>query len=217
MARRRAITTAKESRCGCSAGRWIASCSAGSSRPRNVSTSMPRGRKPPTWCCRSSAGSAIPTRPKPRRSISSCRPAYGPASASTSGRHSATSRRPRWNAGASTRPPCWAPPWRTCERSRTGNRRRIERISVRTVSIPSRSRARAGVPRLILVPEVLRPILGDEPRLLLAPVRNTLVALPDDVDPDLAFRMWEAIAEGGHDELDLEPAAMDRDDRGARW
>ena len=53
------------------------------------------------------------------------------------------------------------------------------------------------------MPEVLRPILGDEPRLLLAPVRNTLVALPEDVDPDLAFRMWEAIAEGCHDELDL--------------
>jgi hypothetical protein len=56
---------------------------------------------------------------------------------------------------------------------------------------------------LILVPEVLRPILDGEPRLLLAPVRNTLVALPEDVDPDLAFRMWEAIAEGCHDELDL--------------
>ncbi len=56
---------------------------------------------------------------------------------------------------------------------------------------------------LILVPEILRPILGEAPRLLLAPVRNTLVALPDDVDPELAFRMWEAIAEGCHDELDL--------------
>ena len=29
------------------------------------------------------------------------------------------------------------------------------------------------------------------------------MALPDDVDPDLAFRMWDAIAEGCHDELDL--------------
>lgn len=56
---------------------------------------------------------------------------------------------------------------------------------------------------LILVPEILRPILGEGPRLLLAPVRNTLVALPDDVDPEVAFRMWQAIAEGCHDELDL--------------
>lgn len=55
---------------------------------------------------------------------------------------------------------------------------------------------------LVLVPELLRPILGDVPRLLLAPVRNTLVALPEDVDPDLAFRLWEAIADGHHDELD---------------
>jgi hypothetical protein len=43
----------------------------------------------------------------------------------------------------------------------------------------------------------------DDPRLLLAPVRNTLIALPEDVDPDLAFRLWDAIAEGCHDELDL--------------
>jgi hypothetical protein len=79
---------------------------------------------------------------------------------------------------------------------------RVERIrpdGVDTVAIQGQGWGSA----LILVPEVLRPILGDEPRLLLAPVRNTLVALPDDVDPDLAFRMWEAIAEGCHDELDL--------------
>jgi hypothetical protein len=58
---------------------------------------------------------------------------------------------------------------------------------------------------LILAPELLRPILGSEPRLLLAPVRNTLLALPDDVDDDLAFDLWEAIAAGAHDELDVDP------------
>ena len=79
---------------------------------------------------------------------------------------------------------------------------RVERIhpeGVETIAIQGRGWGSA----LILVPDVLRPILGERPRLLLAPVRNTLVALPDDVDPDLAFRMWEAIAEGCHDELDL--------------
>ncbi len=58
---------------------------------------------------------------------------------------------------------------------------------------------------LILVPDVLRPILGPTPRILLAPVRNTLVALPDDVDDDLAVDLWHAIADGAHDELDVEP------------
>ena len=80
---------------------------------------------------------------------------------------------------------------------------RVERIrpdGVETVAIQGQGWGSA----LILVPEVLRPILGDRPRLLLAPVRNTLVALPDDVDPELAFRMWDAIAEDCHDELDLD-------------
>jgi hypothetical protein len=79
---------------------------------------------------------------------------------------------------------------------------RIERIhpdGVETIAIQGQGWGSA----LILLPEILRPILGDLPRLLLAPVRNTLIALPADVDPDLAFRMWEAIAEGYHDELDL--------------
>jgi hypothetical protein len=79
---------------------------------------------------------------------------------------------------------------------------RVERIhpeGVETIAIQGQGWGSA----LILVPEVLRPILGKMPRVLLAPVRNTLVALPEDVDPDLAFRMWDAIAEGCHDELDL--------------
>lgn len=58
---------------------------------------------------------------------------------------------------------------------------------------------------LLLLPEALGPILGAEPRLLLAPVRNTLVSLPDDVDVDLAAGVWHALADGAHDELDVEP------------
>ena len=58
---------------------------------------------------------------------------------------------------------------------------------------------------LILVPELLRPILGTTPRILLAPVRNTLLALPEDVDDGLAVDLWQAIAQGAHDELEVEP------------
>ena len=58
---------------------------------------------------------------------------------------------------------------------------------------------------LILVPELLRPILGATPRVLLAPVRNTLLALPDDVEDGLAFDLWQAVAHGAHDELDVDP------------
>jgi hypothetical protein len=58
---------------------------------------------------------------------------------------------------------------------------------------------------LVLAPELLAPILGPAPRLLLTPVRNTLLALPDDVDDDMAFQVWEAIADGAHDELDVDP------------
>jgi hypothetical protein len=36
-------------------------------------------------------------------------------------------------------------------------------------------------------------------------VRNTLLALPDDVDDDMAFQVCEAIADGAHDELDVDP------------
>jgi hypothetical protein len=58
---------------------------------------------------------------------------------------------------------------------------------------------------LILAPELLRPILGTRPRVLLAPVRNTLLALPHDVDDGLALGLWQAIAHGAHDELDVDP------------
>ena len=52
---------------------------------------------------------------------------------------------------------------------------------------------------------MLRPIIGDAPQVLLAPVRNTLVALPEAVEPHVAVDIWEAIAAGAHDELDVDP------------
>jgi hypothetical protein len=58
---------------------------------------------------------------------------------------------------------------------------------------------------LILAPDLLRRVLGPEPHVLLAPVRNTLLALPDDADPDLTGDLWEVIAAGAHDELDVDP------------
>jgi hypothetical protein len=32
-----------------------------------------------------------------------------------------------------------------------------------------------------------------------------LLALPDDVDEELAFDLWEAVTEGAHDELEVDP------------
>jgi hypothetical protein len=58
---------------------------------------------------------------------------------------------------------------------------------------------------LVLAPDLLRPLLDPTPRVLLAPIRNTLLALPDDVDADLALDLWEAITDGAHDELEVEP------------
>jgi hypothetical protein len=46
---------------------------------------------------------------------------------------------------------------------------------------------------------------GAEPRILLAPVRNTLIALPETVDPEFAFDLWQALASGAHDALDVDP------------
>ena len=58
---------------------------------------------------------------------------------------------------------------------------------------------------LLLLPEVLRPILGSEPLLLLAPVRNTLLAIPETTDAELVEALWMAVADGAHDELDVPP------------
>ncbi len=58
---------------------------------------------------------------------------------------------------------------------------------------------------LVLLPDVLGPILGPAPQLLLTPIRNTLIALPPDVETDLAIDVWDAFASGAHDELDADP------------
>ena len=59
---------------------------------------------------------------------------------------------------------------------------------------------------LLLVPDVLAPILGTEPRVLLAPVRNTLIALPEQVDPEDVAMVWQGFTDGAHDAL--EPVAL---------
>lgn len=58
---------------------------------------------------------------------------------------------------------------------------------------------------LLLLPDILRPILGDRARVLLAPVRNTVVALPEDVELGLAAAVWQSLADGAHDELEVDP------------
>lgn len=58
---------------------------------------------------------------------------------------------------------------------------------------------------LVLAPDRLADLIGDAPATLLMPVRNALIALPEDLDVDLAVAIWEAFAEGSNDELDVEP------------
>lgn len=58
---------------------------------------------------------------------------------------------------------------------------------------------------LILAPDRLAPILGERPLILLTPVRNALIALPEDVEMDLAIEIWDAFTEGCADELDVDP------------
>ncbi len=58
---------------------------------------------------------------------------------------------------------------------------------------------------LILAPDRLAEILGARPRILLTPVRNALIALPEEVDVDLAVAIWEAFADESGDELDVDP------------
>jgi hypothetical protein len=62
---------------------------------------------------------------------------------------------------------------------------------------------------LVLAPDRLGQILGPEPRTLLTPVRNALVALPRDVDIEVAALVWETFAEAGADELDVGPLSWD--------
>ena len=58
---------------------------------------------------------------------------------------------------------------------------------------------------LILAPDRLEAIIGTEPQILLTPVRNALVALPADVELELAVAIWATFAENSGDELDVDP------------
>ena len=58
---------------------------------------------------------------------------------------------------------------------------------------------------LILAPDLLAPILGECPRTLLTPSRNALIALPDPVRYVTAALIWDAVADGAPDELDVPP------------
>ena len=58
---------------------------------------------------------------------------------------------------------------------------------------------------LVLAPELLRTCIGDEPRLVMTPIRNALVAFPPDVDIELAGAVWDALASGEPDALAADP------------
>jgi hypothetical protein len=70
---------------------------------------------------------------------------------------------------------------------------------------------------LLLVPDILGPIIGDLPRLLLTPVRNALISLPDDVDDETAKLLWWAMADGAHDVLDVDPVLWTGSDIVSIW
>ena len=70
---------------------------------------------------------------------------------------------------------------------------------------------------LLLVPDVLGPIVGDRPRLLMAPTRDTVLSLPDDVDPEVARRFWSTVTDGAHDVLDVHPVLWTGSDVASIW
>lgn len=70
---------------------------------------------------------------------------------------------------------------------------------------------------LLLVPDILGPIVGDRPRVLMAPTRNTILSLPDDVDPEVAKGIWWAMTDGAHDVLDVDPVLWTGSDVASIW
>ena len=70
---------------------------------------------------------------------------------------------------------------------------------------------------LLLLPDVLGPIVGDRPRVLMAPTRNTVLSLPEDVDPAVAKLFWWAITDGAHDALDVDPVLWTGSDVASIW
>lgn len=57
---------------------------------------------------------------------------------------------------------------------------------------------------LVLVPELLEAVFGPEPRLFVAPCRDLLIGLPDDVERDLATELSEAFEAADPNGLCLE-------------
>jgi hypothetical protein len=55
---------------------------------------------------------------------------------------------------------------------------------------------------LLLVPSVLERLLGRGPRLLFAPIRNTIVCLPPDAPDALIGLLWSELASDEPTELD---------------
>jgi hypothetical protein len=55
---------------------------------------------------------------------------------------------------------------------------------------------------LLLAPATLSKIVGPEPQLVFAPVRNTILALPLEAPVDLVTTLWSALAEDEPTELD---------------
>jgi hypothetical protein len=70
---------------------------------------------------------------------------------------------------------------------------------------------------LLLVPDILGPIVGDLPRLLMTPVRNAVISLPDDVDAETAKLLWWAMTDGAHDVLDVDPVLWTGSDIVSIW
>jgi hypothetical protein len=81
---------------------------------------------------------------------------------------------------------------------------RIEEVTFEDARITV-AQAQGWGSALILAPDRLRSIIGDAPRVLLTPVRNALVALPEAVDVEVAVAIWQAFSEGSDDELDVDP------------
>ena len=85
---------------------------------------------------------------------------------------------------------------------------RVERATVAGASLTV-IQAQGWGSALVLAPDRLGAIIGPGPRTLLTPVRNALVALPRDVDIEVAAEVWETFIETGADELDVDPLAWD--------
>lgn len=55
---------------------------------------------------------------------------------------------------------------------------------------------------MLLVPTILAEVLGPEPRLVFAPVRNTILAVLPDAPAELVIELWDGLALDDPTELD---------------